>query len=871
MAAAMLLALGLLVHPAPVSAYEGEVERRDKPPEPHVPVLTKPPQLLRFVEATYPEEAIKDGLTGEVVLQVDIAADGSVADAQVTGGAGHGFDEAALAAVKQFGFSPAEIDGAPAPVRIEYRYHFVLKEKPPEPEQPKPPPPVTFHGRIIERGSRTPIAGASVSCKERDEAAVTDADGAFELRAPAGPCTATVISYGHQTFTRLEQLEEGKVLEVTYHLMPTNFGLYSTVVRGEREKREAVVRSMEREELQKVPGSFGDPIRAIQNMPGVARMPYGAGFLLVRGALPQETGAYMDSVEIPLLFHLLGGPSVVNPEFLDKLDFFPGGFGPGYGRAIGGIVDAGTRRGTPTDYHGSFKIDFLDSAAFAEAAVSEKLSVAFAGRRSYIDLLLPHFLPNDPRTGAISVLPRYWDYQARLDYGQKGDKNVFTLMAFGSDDNLAVVASGGQRDREFALSSHTNFHRLRANWLWHDGAWSNLFAPYLGRDATDTTFGSGDAALGGNVIQPGGGLRDELAVELDGGSKIRLGADWALFQSQFNIMVPQLGEYRRFPGSDSNAPPEKVQRSVDDFDFGFYLTFEARLTPSLLLIPGLRLDQIRLGGHPKSATDPRLTVRWGVTEATTLKGAVGHYSQAPQAFYLDSQFGNPDLELNKAFQSSLGVEHKITPAISVDVTGFYNRRYDIAVATGKTVTGDDGLPHPLRYVNDGLGRAYGVELMLRHEITANFFGWLSYTLSRSEQRNRGGGDYQLSPYDQPHILTLVAQYKMGNGWEFGGRFRLVSGMPSTPIVGSTYDADRQGYSAIGGEVLSTREPTFHQLDLRVDKGWLFNDWKLGVYLDVQNVYNANNPEGYQWDYRYRTRSEIPGIPFLPTLGIKGSF
>ncbi|MFP2932956.1 energy transducer TonB [Pyxidicoccus sp. 3LG] len=93
-------------------------------------VLTRAPALKRQVEAPYPPEALQQGLSGTVVLQVDISDTGAVADVQVVESAGSGFDEAAVAAVRQFEFEPAEVDGVPAPVRITYAYQFVWREEP---------------------------------------------------------------------------------------------------------------------------------------------------------------------------------------------------------------------------------------------------------------------------------------------------------------------------------------------------------------------------------------------------------------------------------------------------------------------------------------------------------------------------------------------------------------------------------------------------------------------------------------------------------------------------------------------------------------------------------------------------------------------
>src|SRR5262244_238719 len=113
------------------------------------PVLTRPPQLERFVEAPYPPEAEAAKLEGKVLLEVDISATGDVTRAEVIEPAGHGFDEAAVTAVRQFHFTPAEVDGKPAAVRIRYVYDFVLR---PAPVEVPAAAPVAEEGAVNLRG-----------------------------------------------------------------------------------------------------------------------------------------------------------------------------------------------------------------------------------------------------------------------------------------------------------------------------------------------------------------------------------------------------------------------------------------------------------------------------------------------------------------------------------------------------------------------------------------------------------------------------------------------------------------------------------------------------------------------------------------------
>jgi hypothetical protein len=91
------------------------------------------------------------------------------------------------------------------------------------------------------------------------------------------------------------------------------------------------------------------------------------------------------------------------------------------------------------------------------------------------------------------------------------------------------------------------------------------------------------------------------------------------------------------------------------------------------------------------------------------------------------------------------------------------------------------------------------------------------------------------------------------------------------VLGSTFNADIGRYFPLQGELGSTRGSTFHQLDVRAEKQWTFESWRLSTYLDVQNVYNASNPEATLWDYRYRESAPLRGLPILPTFGLKGEF
>jgi hypothetical protein len=110
---------------------------------------------------------------------------------------------------------------------------------------------------------------------------------------------------------------------------------------------------------------------------------------------------------------------------------------------------------------------------------------------------------------------------------------------------------------------------------------------------------------------------------------------------------------------------------------------------------------------------------------------------------------------------------------------------------------------------------------------------------------------------------------LGRGWEIGAVLRFVSGNPETPVVGSFLNTNTNTYTPVYGRVNSARAPAFNRLDVRFQKTWKFDAWKLAAYLDIQNTYNAKNVESTSYSYDYRQRSNVRGLPIIPIIGLRG--
>ncbi len=872
---ASLLALAPLLCGAPAGAQQGIREEVQQAAEPR---LTRAPVLLRFVEAAYPAQAAREGVEGAVQLLLEIDAAGRVRRAQVESSPHPALAQAAREAAGRFLFSPAEVDGAPAPVRIRYAYNFELQldfsPRVPawaEDGASAPAGSDVLVGDVREQGSRLPLAAAAVAIRALGLEVKAGARGEFGFPAlPPGRYRVEALSPEHRPEVVAAEVVAGQQTRITFYLQPLEENPYETVVRGERRQTTVTRVTLRQKELTTVPGTFGDPIRVVENLPGVARVPYVGGALLIRGAAPDDSGVYLDGVRIPLIYHFLGGPSVLNPEFLDRIDYYPGNADVRYGRLIAGVVDVTTRSTFTEQWGGSADVNLINTALMLKAPVTDRVSVAGAVRRSYIDLLMPFFLDVSGRTGT-TVAPVFYDYQLRVDVKLKGDDQLYFLL-FGSDDAIDVISNEPDQDVEVNLDTNTVFHRVLAGWRWQiSRRLASRMTPSLGIDYA--RFEIGDKVVDMKTLDFI--LREDLELTLRPGLTLRGGADLVLQRDWFDAVVPAPADYRN-PGSGQAVEflDEDLIFNIDQVQFGLGLYADAviDLTDRLQLIPGVRADLFRYFGQTRLSVDPRATARYKLLPLTTLKAAAGMFSNPPNPREVNEDYGNPNLVLLHAVHVSAGFEQRFPrlDALGLDLQGFFIWRYNLPLPTAEVkITGDE--VRPLLYTSEGQGYSAGMELMLKHDVTRHFYGWLSYTLAMSKAQREPGGPFVHFVFDQTHMLTLVASVRLPLNFEVGTRFRLTSGRWDTPVLGSVLDSDLGGYVGLFGQTFSQRLPLFHQLDLRVERTWFFTLWRLSVYLDVQNVYNAKNPEAILWDYRYKESGPLRGLPILPTLGVKGSF
>ena len=476
------------------------------------PVPFKPPRLVHFVEAVLPT-APAAAREAEVVLSLDVDEAGKVSAVEVAkpagGEGGEALDQAAVAAARQFVFEPGVADGHPVAVRVTYSYRFVFKPDLRPPPSPAPNgglaphvPTVPLSGLVRRRGNRTAVTGAValVTVAPGDERrAVTDEQGRFAFAAlPVGEHKLALRGATILPVDITVALHEGKSTELDLFVDVKE--RYASTVRGQRAVVETVEQTLTAEEIQRIPGTQGDTLKAVQNLPGVARAPFGIGLLPVWGSAPAGHARLRRRRRHPALYHFGGLRSTVNSEMVAALTFVPGGYQADHGRGLGGIVDIET---PPAAHRRAARLradrPHRRLAHARGAAHQERCRSPWPGGAAGST---PPCRCSRPARFQLS--PVYYDYQARLSWRPHSARDDVDLFLFGSDDQLKLVGARSRTTRSSAtVDSHTYFHRGLVSWAHrfergahaHGHAVGRLRRPLRpGRARSATTPTSLDAA-----------------------------------------------------------------------------------------------------------------------------------------------------------------------------------------------------------------------------------------------------------------------------------------------------------------------------------------------------------------------------------------
>jgi len=728
-------------------------------------------------------------------------------------------------------------------------------------------------GVVSEAETGETLFGVNVLIPEFQMGTVTNEYGFYSITLPKGDVEIIYSSLGFTTEKKQISLE--KNLKINVNLKTDTQSLDEVVITADSEKlniRSSQMSSntLSANTIKKIPVVLGevDLLKSITLLPGVTSAGEGASGFNVRGGAADQNLILLDEATLYDSSHLFGFFSVFNPDAIKDLTLYKGAIPARYGGRISSVLDIYQKDGNKKEYHATGGIGLIASRLLLEGPiVKDKASFLLGGRSSYAHLFLPLF---DNDNTAF-----FYDLNTKLSYNLNDNNQLFLSGYFGRD--VFRISES------FSNSFGNTTLNLRWNHLFSDRLFSNLSAIYsdyyfglelqmvgfefvsgitnfnLKYDFTHYLSNTVDLRYGINSIyyhfNPGDvnptsetsginpeSLTDKYAwenavyAEADIDISDRIAVQAGLRMSTFN----RLGQTELFLYEDDNP----IHYNTD-------LEIYQKAKP-IDTISFDRNETIRSFAH----LEPRLGVSFMLNDVSSLKAGYNRMTQyihlisnttaptpfdiyAPSGKYIEPQIGD---------QYAFGY-YRNFKGYSLEVESFYKLvKNRLDYIDGADLIANDAVE---QIILGGKARAYGLEMLLKKN-TGKLQGWLSYTLSKSEQQTPGrahfesginNGDWYATAWDRTHDLSITAQYEFSEKWSFGANFIFQTGRPTTYPEGQyVYD----------GMVIPIYEPRnssrltpYHRMDLSASltpkrqrqrqRRWQ-GEWVFSIY----NVYNRKN-------------------------------
>ena len=733
----------------------------------------------------------------------------------------------------------------------------------------------TIEGTVYSKDTDEPLVGAEVRIIEIDKRIKTDEKGMFSfIEIPIGKYTLS-ISYPNSELSEKTdiEVEEDMILTPTIYVSTTAYELEVVKVITKRLPKTVIKKSIQSQEITRLPGTAGDALRALQAIPGIGVANDFSGALYIRGGSDEDNLYYFDRVPVGYPYHFGGLVSSLSSEIIDRIDVYAGGYGAEYGVDSQAVIDIYSQNDSPENLRGKLNLNLLYSEGLLQGKIGKKGFWYAAGRRSYIDLFIGS-LSFD--TGSITAFPRFWDYQLKAGYDLT-EKHQLFFNLFASGDKFAVKLDGENVDEDFR--GNTSFESgFEGSGIHLRSALTDRLTSYLSLTRSnflfDVNFGP---TISLNINAPTYTLREDLTYELD--EKHRLESGLILGHEPGEVS----GTFTRIPDEGEVEYDIRFEEKVtiDETVRGQriegYLQDRYDVLPFLSVVYGMRFDYYNQ--VDELSVQPRGSVRLVLPNSSELQFAYGIYNQTPIPAQLSTNVGNPELKSSQASHYIVELKRQLSQDTEIKIAAYYKDLVNLVTSDISSV-----------FLNQGVGYAQGTEVFLRHRSGDRFFGWVSYAYALSKRRDRLGEPYRYYTFDQTHVATLAVSYNLTPTWEFGAKWQYRTGNPYTPVVDAELvidprfaeDKDIEDitvadfiensiYIPIYGETNSERFPPYHRLDLRVSKIFRFNSWELGIFFELLNTYNRKNLLDYRYNRNYSKKDSIYQFPIIPYLGITAEF
>ncbi len=732
---------------------------------------------------------------------------------------------------------------------------------------------VTISGVITDRISSESLIGVSIYVKEINRGAVTNEYGFYSLTLPKGNYNFKIGYLGYVFQDTLIQLE--KNVKKNFSLLSNSQSLVEVIVNGDKNiaeirRPEMSINKLSVKEIKQMPVVLGevDVLKSILQLPGVTNAGEGQSGFNVRGGSADQNLVLLDEATIYNSSHLFGFFSIFNADAINDIKLYKGGIPARFGGRLSSVLDIYQKEGNKNDLNFSGGIGLVSSRLMAEGPVDKgKGSFLLAGRGSYGHLFL--------KLTDIQSSAYFYDLNTKVSYKINPKNNLYLSGYFGRDAfNL---------NKDFVNVYGNSVINARWNKLFTDKLFSNLSVIYsdyyYGLETALADFKWDSSVKNLN-------LKYDFKHYFDNSLKLTYGLNAQYYDFNPGTVNPT--------SSNSQINKEQLARKYA-LEPAVYMDVEQSITKKLTVNYGLRYSLFyRLGqqevftyannqalnfnnelkiyekatpngtkNYKRNETiasfdnlEPRIGFSYAFDDNHAIKASYNRMSQylhlltntqspTPLDIWAPSdQFLKPQT-LN---QYAIGYFQNFKQDdYSLEIESFYkNIKNKVDYIDGTELIANEAIE---QVVLNGIGRAYGLELMFRKNV-GRLTGWLSYTLSRSEQQTPGrtptetginNGQWYKSAADKLHNVSITTSFKWSERWRIGSIFALQSGQPVT------FPQGKYQYQGIEVPNFGLRNqdnlPLYHHLDVsgtytpkrNKQRGWK-GEWVFSIY----NIYNRQN-------------------------------
>ena len=733
----------------------------------------------------------------------------------------------------------------------------------------------TLSGTIIDANSNETLIGVNVVIPELKTGVTTNEYGFYSITLPKGIYSVQISYLGYQNIE--ESINLNQNTKNNFNLYSNETALKEVVITGNKtkidiKKPEMSVNKLSISAIKKMPVVLGevDVLKSILLLPGVTNAGEGASGFNVRGGGADQNLILLDEATIFNSSHVFGFFSVFNPDAIKDLKLYKGGIPARYGGRASSVLDIYQKDGNSKSFHLNGGIGLISSRILAEGPlVKNKGSFLIGGRSSYAHLFLK--LSEEQKNNSAY----FYDLNTKLSYKLDSNNSVYLSGYFGRD-----VFS---LNKSFSNIFGNSTLNLRWNHLFSEKLFSNLSLIY-----SDYYYGLD---------------LDFIGFQWDSGIKnYNIKYDFKNYISdKFKLNYGLNGIYYEFnPGT---IKPSNLESGINfdqldkkyAFEPAVYINADHELSNKIALSYGLRYSMFyRLGqstvniyennnpvifnpdlqiyekATPIGTTiydknkviesynylEPRFSLAYQINDDQSIKAS---YNRIVQYLQLISNTSSPT-PLDVWTPSDSFIKPQIADQVAL---GYFknleNGMYSLEVETYYKevqnrldyIDGADLIANKAieQVILNGQLRSYGLEIMFRKN-EGKFNGWVSYTLSKSEQQTPGrtaletginNGQWYNSVYDKLHNIAITSSYTLNEKWSFGANFALQSGQPVTYPVGQ--------YEYLGITVPSyglrnkNRLLAYHHLDIAATltpKSNKDRQWKGEWVFSIYNLYNRKN-------------------------------